>query len=213
MEITVPRQNELKTTFQVAPPRAYIIPSQWKDVIEIVEAHGVRTQRTVKDWVGEVDVYRCNTPQWQQRSFEGHHLVSWAKASVEQPACRTLREKMMFPAGSVVVPLDQRAAQVAIHLLEPEAEDSLMQWGFFDTIFEQKEYGDPRVLEKLAREMMARDPKLKAQFEQRVAIDKDFAANAYARLQWFYFRSPWNDPELGRYPVGRVATLEGVPVQ
>ena len=36
---------------------------------------------------------------------------------------------------------------------------------FYKTIFEQKEYGEAYVLEKLAREMMAKDPKLKAEFE------------------------------------------------
>ena len=47
------------------------------------------------------------------------------------------------------------------------------------------------MLEKLAREMMARDPKLKAEFEKKVASDPAFAGNAYARLEFFYERSPW----------------------
>jgi zinc carboxypeptidase len=213
IDITVPRQNELKVTLSVTPPRAYIIPAQWTDVIGIIEAHGLRTMRTTQAWQAEVDVYRCATPQWAQRSFEAHHLLSWPKISNENRACKLSREKMSFPAGSIVVPLDQRAAQVAVHLLEPEGPDSLMQWGFFDTIFEQKEYGDQRVLEKMARDMMARDPKLKAEFEQRVATDKAFAADSYARLNWFFLRSKWNDPEQNRYPVARLTSLQGVPVQ
>jgi Zinc carboxypeptidase len=213
MEITIPRQNELKPTLSISTTRAYIIPAEWTTVIDVVQAHGLKTLRTTRAWQREVDVYRCVTPQWQQRSFEGHHLLSWPKLGDQNRGCKLSREKTTFPAGSVVVPLDQRAAKVAIHLLEPEGPDSLMQWGFFDTIFEQKEYGEPRVLEKLAREMMAGDPKLKAEFEQKVASDKDFAANSYARLQWFFYRSPWNDTEQNRYPVARLTTLEGVPVQ
>ena len=57
-----------------------------------------------------------------------------------------------------------------------------MAWGFFDSIFEQKEYGEPYVLEKLAREMMAKDPKLKEEFERKIESDPQFAANPYARL-------------------------------
>jgi hypothetical protein len=212
LDITVPRQNELKPTLTIAPPRACIIPAEWTSVIDIIETHGLKTLHTTKEWQSEVDVYRCNPPQWAQRSFEGHHLVSWPKLSDQNRACRLSRERATLPSGSVVVPLDQRAAKVAIHLLEPEAEDSLMQWGFFDTIFEQKEYGEPRVLDKLARDMMARDPKLKAEFEQRVASDKDFAANPYSRLQWFFYRSPWNDTELNRYPVLRLNSLDGLPL-
>ncbi len=120
---------------------------------------------------------------------------------------------MSFPAGSIIVPMDQRAAKVAMHLLEPEGPDSFVAWGFFDTIFEQKEYGEGYVLEKLAREMIAKDPKLKAEFDETLATDKAFAANPQARLNWFYARSPWWDPQLGLYLIGRLATLDGVPVE
>jgi hypothetical protein len=213
MTITVPRQTQLKATLSVTLPRAYIVPAQWTSVIDVLQAHGLKLLRTTKPWESEVDVYRCTTPEWQRRSFEGHHTLSWPKLGDDNRGCKLAREKTQFPAGSVVVPLDQRGAQVAIHLLEPEAPDSLMQWGFFDSIFEQKEFGDARVLEKLARDMIERDPKLAGEFEQRVATDKQFASDPYARLQWFFYRSPWNDPEQNRYPVARLATIDGVPVQ
>ncbi len=70
-------------------------------------------------------------------------------------------EKRVFHAGSSVVPVAQRLANVIMNLLEPEAPDSFARWGFFNAIFEEKEYGEPYVLEALAREMMAEDPALK----------------------------------------------------
>jgi hypothetical protein len=112
----------------------------------------------------------------------------------------------------VIVPLNQRAAKVAIHFLEPEGPDSAVLWNFFDAIFEQKEYGESYVLEKLARDMMAKDPELKKEFENKVATDPQFAANPYARLNFFYQRSPYWDKALGLYPVGRLTSLEGVPL-
>ena len=86
---------------------------------------------------------------------------------------------------------------MAIEWLEPLGPDSAMAWGFFDSIFEQKEYGEAYVLEPLARKMMAADPKLKAEFEHRIESDPRFAANPQARLVFFYDRSPWFDPQLG----------------
>ena len=68
------------------------------------------------------------------------------------------------------------------------------------------------VLEKLAREMMARDPRLKTEFEQRVENDPKFAASPRARLEFFYDHSPWRDPKLCLYPVGRLTKLDGVPL-
>ena len=117
-----------------------------------------------------------------------------------QPVTRTIR----YAAGSVVVPLAQRAANVAMHLLEPHGPDSLLRWGFFDHIFESKEYAEPRVLERIAREMLAADPALKAAFERRVADDPEFAADPHARLYWFYERTPYFDERLDVYPVGRI---------
>ena len=43
---------------------------------------------------------------------------------------------------------------MAAHLLEPQGPDSFVAWGFFDAIFEQKEYGEDYVVEKLARDML-----------------------------------------------------------
>jgi hypothetical protein len=68
--------------------------------------------------------------------------------------------------------------------------------------FEQKESGDACVLEKLAREMLAHDPALKAEFETRLQSDQAFAASPQARLDFFYRRSPWYAMQhVGRYPV------------
>jgi hypothetical protein len=101
--------------------------------------------------------------------------------------------------------LNQRAANVAIQLLEPQAPDSLLRWGYLDAIFEAKEFGEPRVLEKLARDMMAKDPALKTEFEQKLHDDPAFAANSRARLNFFFMRSPWYTVQrVGAYPVLRV---------
>jgi hypothetical protein len=182
-------------------------------VIDVLRAHGVEMVPTRAAWSGEVETYRCK-PKWAERPFEGHHVLGGGSefAPTPPPDCRAVREKFDFSAGSMVVPTDQRAAKVAIHWLEPLGPDSAVYWGLFDAIFEQKEYGEPYVLEKLAREMIAKDPKLKAEFEEKVANDKDFAANSYGRLNWFYQHSPYWDPKLGLYPVGRVRTLEGIPL-
>ena len=102
----------------------------------------------------------------------------------------------------MVVPLAQSLARVAINLLEPDAPDSFVRWGFFNATFEQKEYAEPYMLEKLAREMLAGDPELREEFQKKVATDPKFAANPEERLQFFYRRSPYWDPQMNLYPVG-----------
>jgi len=217
IQVEVPRQVSLNVAFAVAPPVAYIVPAQWTPVIDVLSAHGLRIRRTSRPWSAEVETYRCEGVSWLNHPFEGRQVLfrpteGSLKADAPRGICAPVREKLSFPAGSAVIPLDQRAAKVAIHFLEPEGPDSAVAWGFFNAIFEQKEYGESYVLEKVARDMMAGDPRLREEFKQKTASDKEFAASPEERLNFFYRRSPWWDPRLGLYPVGRLTSWDGVPL-
>ena len=51
---------------------------------------------------------------------------------------------------------------------------------------------------------MARDPKLREEFERKVETDAAFAGSARLRLEWFYERTPFYDDRLNVYPIGRL---------
>ena len=187
-----------KAAKTVTPPLAYIIPPQWTEVIEVLKAHGLRCEALKEPLTAEFESYRFTDVSFSKASYEGRLQVSFKAEPVV--------ERRTYIAGSVVVPLNQPAAKVAVHLLEPEAADSFVSWGFFDTMLEQKEYGEAYVLEKLARGMLIADPKLREEFETRVSTDRDFAASPRDRLQFFYERSPYFDRWKNSYPVGRIVT-------
>jgi Zinc carboxypeptidase len=214
--VSLPLQTGAKVIASTVPPAAYIIPAQWRQVIDVLQAHQVEMERTTAPWTGTVETYRCSAMEWQTPPFEGKHPVFAGEGSHGRPGkfgqCTLVTDTITYPPGSVIVRLNQRLSKVAIQWLEPQGPDSAMAWGFFDSIFEQKEYGEAYVLEKLAREMMAKDPKLKAEFERKVQTDPRFAANPAARLEFFYARSPWADPQLGLYPVGRLAKVDTLPL-
>jgi hypothetical protein len=210
--VSLPMQAGYKVTVEAAPPAAYIIPAQWTDVIGVLAAHQVEMERTTKAWTGNVETYQCAGMHWQGPPFEGRHPTFNGETTHDPGkfgSCVLIRQKMSFPAGSAVVRLNQRLSKVVMEWLEPAAPDSALQWGFFDTIFEQKEYGEAYVLESLAREMMAKDPKLKEEFEKKISSDPKFAGNANARLEFFYDRSPWFAANrVGLYPVGRLDEVQ-----
>lgn len=198
LDVTVPMYNTFQAKKAVAPPLYYIVPPQWRDVIEVLRTHGLQLQKTEEAVTLEVESYRFAEVKFPSGPFEGRFMPSFK-------AERT-HERRTFPPGSIVVPLAQKLAKVAVNLLEPEAPDSLAAWGFFNAIFEQKEYGEHYVLEQLAREMMEQDDGLRAEFDQKVASDPSFASSAAARLQFFYMRSPYWDPQMNLYPVGRITS-------
>jgi hypothetical protein len=144
----------------------------------------------------EVEMYRFSNAKWQQNPYEGRHSVTF---SVDK-----INEKHTFPAGTAIIRLNQRAARVAIHALEPEAPDAFVAWGFFDAIFEQKEYTEDYVMEPIAREMLANDSTLKQEFESKLKSDTTFAKNPFARLNFFYQHSPYWDKQVNLYPVARL---------
>ncbi|HEX8710031.1 MAG TPA: M14 family metallopeptidase [Pyrinomonadaceae bacterium] len=201
LDITVPQYDDFRVTVAVAPPLYYVVPPQWTSVIDVLAAHGLRLQKLDAPLTTEVESYRFTDVKWAAGPFEGRFQPTYTVTPV--------RERRTFPAGSVIVPMAQPAAHLALQLLEPQAPDSLVGWGFFNAIFEQKEYGEDYVLEKLAREMMAKDEKLRREFEQRVAADPKFAASPRERLQFFYERSPYWDKQLNLYPVGRITAPLG----
>jgi hypothetical protein len=201
---TIPNWNGLLPDLSITPPAAYAIPAQWTTIIDRLDAHGIAYRRLARPMTVKAAAYQLDQPQWASKPFEGHLMLR------DFHLADTTRE-VALPAGSVIVPMDQRAANVAIQLLEPQAPDSLLRWGYLNAIFEPKEYGEPRVLEKLARDMLAKDPSLKAEFERKLRDDATFAASPEARLAFFFERSPWYAAQdVGAYPVLKLdaATLK-----
>jgi len=194
-EITVKKFDDAKVNQSVAPPLYYIIPPQWQSAIERLEAHGVKFERITKPLTIEVESYRLTEPKWATNSFENRLPLSFKSIPIT--------ETRTFPVNSVLVPLNQDTANVAIHLLEPNSTDSLVYWGFFNAAFEMKEYFSDYIMEKIAAEMLAKDANLRKEFEEKLK-DEKFAKSPRARLQFFYERSPYSDKRIGVYPVGRI---------
>ncbi|GAA0720757.1 M14 family metallopeptidase [Dokdonella soli] len=195
---TTPFFRDLVATDTARLPAAYLVPAAWPQIAEKLRQHGIRFERVSQPLKLRVERYQLGAPRWDDKPFESRHLLREFTQSSEHA-------DMEFTAGAILVPLDQRAANVAVNLLEPRASDSLLRWGFFDTVFEQKESSDARVAERLAREMLAKDPALQKEFDAKLAADPAFAKSPEARLAFFYDRSPWYAVQrVGAYPVVRL---------
>jgi hypothetical protein len=194
-EVTVKKFDEAKIVAGVAPPLYYVVPPQWaKEIYRVLDAHGIKYQYIDRQEI-EVESYRLTEPKWATNPFEGRLPVSYKAVPIT--------EKRIYPKYSMIIPMNQETANVAIHLLEPGSQDSFAYWGFFNAIFEQKEYFSDYIMEKIAAEMLARDENLRKEFEERLK-DEKFAKSPRARLNFFYERSPYSDKRIGIYPVGRI---------
>lgn len=196
MTMKIPYFSRYEPSKWISVPEAYVIPAEWTEVIDRLAMHGIAFERLEAPAAIPVHSYRFEAAAWQEQPHEGRHTARYEVLPME--------EIRVFPAGSAVVRMNQRAGRVAIHMLEPQAPDAFARWGFFDAVFEQKEYTEDYVMEEMARTMLASDPALKKEFEEKRAGDKEFAANPRAILNWFHRRTPYWDDRMNVYPVGKI---------
>ncbi|WDM68937.1 M14 family metallopeptidase [Xanthomonas cucurbitae] len=198
----VPLRDQITPDLVVDAPRGgYLVPAaQAATIGEKLRLHGIDFRTLGSAAERPVQTFRADTAKFAARSNESHQTL--------EVSGQWREERRAVPAGSLFVPIAQPKARLVMAMLEPQAPDSLLQWGFFNTAFERKEYMEAYVAEDVARDMLARDANLKAQFEQRLASDKAFAADPQARLEFFARRHSSWDERYQLYPVLRTAQTD-----
>lgn len=187
----------MKSRYTPSAPMGYVIPPAWDSIVNLLKVHGIRYEVTKASQRGEFVWSRFQGVQFARQPFEGRFLVTSFETL-------DLHREGEIPAGSFWVPAAQPAGKLVMHILEPEAPDSALRWGFFHSIFEQKEYFSDYVFAPYADAMLAAGPALKAEFEQALAGDAALRSNPRARLTWLYRRSPYQEPDKDLYPVLRL---------
>jgi hypothetical protein len=181
-----------------APGAGYVVPPAHATWVKAkLDRHGFETRVLAEPRAGaSVEVWRAREATFDTRPYEGRMGVlargDW------KPAQRDLA------AGSLFVPVAQPGARLLVHLLEPEASESLVTWGFFNAVFEQKEYMEAYVAEEAAEDMLHADPALRQEFDRALAADVELAKDPRRRLDFFYRRHPSWDERKDEYPVVRV---------
>jgi murein tripeptide amidase MpaA len=195
----MPVRDEVLPDLKVVAPRGgYVVPAAhaaW--VGEKLRQHGISFRTLAsKRTQAEVETFRATETKFGPKSNESHQQLTvtgeWKT------------EKHDVPAGSLFVPIAQAKSRLVMSLFEPLAPDSFLAWGRFNNHFERKEYMEDYVAEEVAREMLAKDEKLAAEFKNKVATDAEFAKSASARLEFFSRRHSSWDERLSLYPVMRV---------
>jgi len=187
---------ECKADKFVTLPEAYLVPPQCNVVIERLKLHGIKMTPLKNEISCSTKTSRFRNVRWQQRSYEGHHKLTYDLIDTIEPS--------VFPAGTMLIEMNQRTARIIAHLLEPASPDSYAAWGFFDANMEQKEYSESYVMETMAREMIQKNPALKSEFDEKKSTDKAFSSDPDAMLNWFFSKSLYWDSRFNVYPVGRI---------
>ncbi|MCX7612023.1 MAG: hypothetical protein N2043_10610, partial [Ignavibacterium sp.] len=199
IEVEVPIFNKCKSKVKIVLPEAYLIPIEYQFVADKLRLHNVKIFRCSSNITLEVERYKFYDVSFASKPYEGRQQPNF---KVEM-----FKEKVQINKNYFVVPTNQRTLRIIVHLLEPESVDSLVSWGFFNHIFERKEYAEAYIMEPIAQQMLKNDPELRNEFKKKCE-DESFCKNPFERLDFFYKRSPFFDKNENVYPILRANNLK-----
>ena len=114
-------------TRSVKAPRGYLFKYDKKIVDKLLQ-HGIKVEELTSNSNLETESFTIETVTKATRPFQGHLE---AKITGKYATAKTA-----FPAGTILVRTAQPLGRLVFYLLEPESEDGLTTWNFFDSSLE-----------------------------------------------------------------------------
>ncbi|HEY0744998.1 MAG TPA: M14 family metallopeptidase [Chryseosolibacter sp.] len=119
-------------------PRGYIISAEFSSIADHLRKHGVKVDQLSKEASYKGEAFEITELKKSQRKFEGHFMATLSGEFKQQ----TKRAKK----GDYVVDLAQPLANFIFYLLEPQSDDGLVNWNFFDSYIEKQKADNKTVL-------------------------------------------------------------------
>ncbi|MBN2238127.1 MAG: M14 family metallopeptidase [Bacteroidales bacterium] len=124
VDVTVPYIADYFATEQISIPYAYILNIADKKLIETIMLHGIELNQLSKDTELQVERYQIKKLTPDSRINQGHYLNNIEGDYVQ--------ETRVFKEGTYYIKSGQKLGKLAAYLLEPETDDGLLKWNYFD---------------------------------------------------------------------------------
>jgi hypothetical protein len=124
IDVKMPVFERFKPTLTVDVPSAYVIPAADTQAVRILRYHGVRVDSNERAMQASAQVFHIDSTVVSTRPFQGHREMRLVG--------RWQQETRSIPAGSYSVSTSQPLGILAVYLLEPQSDDGLVTWNYFD---------------------------------------------------------------------------------
>lgn len=106
-------------------PCGYVFPADLTGIAEKLREHGIKVTTLQKQYKTEAEQYMISKYTKNPRAIYGGHYNVKVEGSF-------IRKKVAPGKGSFYVDMRQPLAWLAFYMLEPESDDGLLFWNFFD---------------------------------------------------------------------------------
>jgi hypothetical protein len=113
-----------KDTVSSTLPRGYILPAAMDTIIQLLKQQGIIVSRLEKDQMFFGESFHIEKWNKSPRKFEGHFMAS-VEGSFK-------KHDFIAKKGDYLVDMAQPLANLIFYLLEPQSDDGLLAWNFFD---------------------------------------------------------------------------------
>ena len=119
-------------------PRGYLIPAELSHIAEHLRKQGATVTKLEESVKAKGEEFVVTEFSKAKRAYEGHNLVS-----INGAFSSTTKT---FETGDYWVDLAQPLANLIFYLLEPQSDDGMVTWNFFDEYFEENGIADRDVV-------------------------------------------------------------------
>ncbi len=122
--VTVPYLADYYASKSITMPYAYLLKLADPLVVKLLMAHGIRVEKLTGPVTLEVESFRISELKPVPRLNQGHY-TNTVKGTM-------ITGTVNFEQGNYVVFRSQPLANLAAYMLEPQSDDALLLWNFFD---------------------------------------------------------------------------------
>jgi hypothetical protein len=128
----MPEYGTFQPTETEHAPVAYLVPADLENVLNLLDDHGIAWTRLEEPARLRVERFVIDSTTVAEREYQGHRQRTLFGRYEET--------EMTIPAGTAVVPVEQRLGRLVFTLLEPRSDDGLANWNLLDAALEAALY-------------------------------------------------------------------------
>ena len=122
--VTVPYFIDYYPLRSVSVPYAYLVTVRDPVIADLLRRHGILVEKLGEEVRLDVERYEIAELHGSGRLTQGHYM--------NKVRGQYVRATADFPAGTLVIKMSQPLSRLAACLLEPESDDGMLTWNYFD---------------------------------------------------------------------------------